>query len=66
MSNGEDKIEQPATWENKVAGEFNKVVGKIFHKDDLVEAGEAQIEVAEEVDEEYDEEHEHDHDAPTD
>jgi uncharacterized protein YjbJ (UPF0337 family) len=45
--------EAPATWENIVEGELEKLVGEITRDKALVEEGEERVEIAHEVREEY-------------
>ncbi|HLY34210.1 MAG TPA: hypothetical protein VKQ07_06725 [Jatrophihabitantaceae bacterium] len=63
----EPEIEDaPATWENVVEGEVEKLVGEVIRDKHLVEEGEDRIETAHEVREEYREQHEepkHPHDS---
>jgi uncharacterized protein YjbJ (UPF0337 family) len=41
--------DEHATWENVVVGKAKKVVGKVFHAEQLEEEGEEQVEIAHEV-----------------
>lgn len=64
MSEPESEVpERPATWENVVVGKATEMVGRALRKDEMVEEGEEQTEIAHEVHEEYEDEQ---HDRPAD
>jgi len=67
MPDDEPEIEDaPATWENVVEGEVEKLVGEVIRDKHLVEEGEDRIDTAREVREEYREQREepkHKHDS---